>query len=199
VRNNEGEILSDQGRLEEAEALFDEALRSWRAAGYAAGVAFATGNRGRAAARAGRFEDAHALLMDALAQFEELGATELVLETSARIAECFVLEGHHEEALRFATDALAYVREIEGLAPLEAMLERLVGYAIHQSRSQRPAEAQPHFAESLRIARAANARYEIALTLRALADTAADPSAAGEAQALLTALGVVSLPHVPLP
>ena len=199
VRNNEGEILSDQGRLEEAEALFDEALRSWRAAGYAAGVAFATGNRGRAAARAGRFEDAHALLMDALARFEELGATELVLETSARIAECFVLEGHHEEALRFAKDALAYVREIEGLAPLEAMLERLVGYAIHQSRSRRPAEAQPHFAESLRIARAANARYEIALTLRALADTTGDAAAGAEAQTLLTALGVASLPYVPLP
>jgi tetratricopeptide (TPR) repeat protein len=197
VRVNEGEILSDQGRLEEADALFDEALRSLRAAGYAVGVAFATGNRGRAAARAGRFEDAHALLMDALAQFEELGATEFVLETSARIAECFVLEGHHEEALRFATDALANVREIEGLAPLEAMLERLAGYGLHQSR--KPEEAQPHFAESLRIARAANARFEIALTLRALAVTAGDSMAAAEAQTLFTALGVVSLPYVPLP
>src|SRR5439155_1347668 len=34
AQNNEGEIVSDQGKLEEAEALFLEAQRVWRAARY---------------------------------------------------------------------------------------------------------------------------------------------------------------------
>jgi hypothetical protein len=96
-----------------------------------------------------------------------------------------------------AEETLASVRELEGLAPLEAMLERLVGYALHQSR--KPDEARPHFEESLRIARAAGARFEIALTLRALANTAGDEQARAEMEELLASLGVVSLPYVPLP
>ena len=45
--NNEAEVLSDQGRLAEAEALLRDALRVWSAAGYQIGVALATSNLGR--------------------------------------------------------------------------------------------------------------------------------------------------------
>src|SRR5262249_48476900 len=65
VRNNEAEILSDQGHLDRADQLFEEALRIWRGAGHATGVAFATGNRGRSAARRGTFQEAQRLLADA--------------------------------------------------------------------------------------------------------------------------------------
>ena len=46
---NVGEILSDQGRLDEAEPLFRAALRVWKAAGFRAGVAEAEMHLGRLA------------------------------------------------------------------------------------------------------------------------------------------------------
>jgi tetratricopeptide (TPR) repeat protein len=74
AQNNEGEIVSDQGKLEEAEALFLEAQRVWRAARYPVGVALATSNLGRVAARVRRFDEALELLSEALAAFEALGS-----------------------------------------------------------------------------------------------------------------------------
>jgi class 3 adenylate cyclase/tetratricopeptide (TPR) repeat protein len=194
--NNEAEILSDQGHLDEAQELFDEALRSSRAAGYAFGVAVMTSNLGRLAARAGRFEEAHELLDDALAQFEALGSERFLVETNARRAECLVLEGRHGEALELATAALGGA-ERSPVGGLEALLERLAGLALHQGR--RAEEARPHLEASLVRARELGAEYEVALTLRALAETGRDEAVAAESQAILDRLGVVSLPRVPLP
>jgi hypothetical protein len=76
------------------------------------------------------------------------------------------------------------------------MLERLAGYAIVQSRA--PLEqALPHFDTSLAVAREANAQYELALTLRAVAETTRGERSV--ADAMLTRLGVVAVPTVPLP
>jgi class 3 adenylate cyclase/tetratricopeptide (TPR) repeat protein len=196
--NNEAEILSDQGHLEEAQALLEEALRASRAAGYAFGVAVMTSNLGRLAARAGRFEEAHELLDDALGQFEALGSERFRVETTARRAECLVLEGRYAEAFELATGVLGDA-ERSPVGGLEALLERLVGLALHQGRDAEA--ARPHFETSLRRARELGAEYEVALTLRAMAETGypADEDLGAESRALLDRLGVVSLPRVPLP
>ncbi len=186
--NNVAEILLDQGRLEPAVELLREALRVYNAAGYTFGAGVAKKNLARAAAAVGAFDEAHALFDEALAHLDEIGSGTFLLETKARRAECFVLEGSHREALTLAEEVLAEAQD--------ALVERLVGYALVQAR--RPEEARPHFEESLRLARERDARYEIARTLRALAETGA-PEHAAEAQELLDSLGVVSLPRVPLP
>jgi tetratricopeptide (TPR) repeat protein len=191
AQNNEAEILVDQGRLDEARALLEEALRTWRAAGYGVGIGLATSNLGRVAALAGRFAEAEVMLREALAQFEQLGAESIVLDTRARLAECFVLAGRHSDALAFLRPHLA-----EAELPQRSLIERLAGYAVFQSRAGF-AKAKPHFDASLEAARAAGAQYEIALTLRALADTGGFDSS--EADTMLQRLGVVSLPSVPLP
>lgn len=190
AQSNEAEILSDRGQLEEARALFEQALRVWRAADYRIGVALATANLGRVMARSGQFEDAHRLLEDALAQFQELGAEAYVVETRARLAECLVLEGHHREALA----ALTPLCEPE--SSQLALAERLAGYAVVQSRAGFEA-AKPHFERSLEAAEAASAEYELALTLRAIAETSGVDD--GRATEILSRLGVVSTPPVPLP
>jgi hypothetical protein len=77
------------------------------------------------------------------------------------------------------------------------MLDRLLGVAEAQDRA--PDQARPHFAESLALARAAGAEFEEALTLHALAETGVDVTGEHDAEALLERLGVISLPHVPLP
>jgi hypothetical protein len=83
-----------------------------------------------------------------------------------------------------------------GAATQRAVLERLAGYAVVQSRAPF-AKAKPHFDASAVAARAADAPYELALTLRAIAETGGDDGA--EAAAILERLGVVSTPSVPLP
>jgi len=196
--NNEAEILSDQGRVVEAIPLFEEMLRVSRASGWAFGVGAAMSNLGRAEARAGRFEEAHAYFDDALAIFDELSAERFRVETMARRAECLVFEGRHQEALAAATEC----REAAKKSPVggvEALIERSIGYAFHQSR--RPDEGRPHFEESLRIALELKVEYEVALTLRAMAAThfPSDEDFRAQSDEILARLEVVSLPPVPLP
>jgi tetratricopeptide (TPR) repeat protein len=196
--NNEAEILSDQGRLDEARRRLEEARRVWRAAGYRVGAALATSNLGRVAARARRFEEAHELLQAAADTFQEIGATAFVHENAARVAECLVLEGRYAEAREVVDATLDGAQDEPGAT---AALERLAGYAIVQAR-QPGDEARAHLERSLAVARALGADYEIALTLRALADTklAGDVDAARrESEELLERLGVVSLTTPPLP
>ena len=77
-----------------------------------------------------------------------------------------------------------------------AIAERLTGYAVVQSRAGFE-EAKPHFERALEAARAANAEYEVALTLRAIAETSGAED--GEGSEILRRLGIVSTPSVPLP
>jgi class 3 adenylate cyclase/tetratricopeptide (TPR) repeat protein len=196
--NNEGEILSDQGLVDDAIPLFEEMLRVSRASGWAFGIGAALSNLGRAATRAGRFEEAHRLFRDALTVFEELSADRFTVETKARQAECLVLEGRHQEALDVATEC----REAAARSPvggLEALIERSIGYALHQAR--RPDEAESHFEDSLGLARELNAEYELALTLRAMAATRGPPGEhlSRQSDAILERLGVAFVPAVPLP
>ena len=83
---------------------------------------------------------------------------------------------------------------------VEALIERSIGYALHQAR--RPEEARPHFEESLRIAR------ELKAAVRGRAHAARDGgdglsvgprSSRAQSDEILERLGVVSLPAVPLP
>ena len=196
--NNEAEILSDQGRVEAAGERFEDALRVFRAARYPFGVAVASSNLARVAARSGRFEDAHPLFEEAQAEFERIGADAFVQETQARIAECFVFEGRYQEATERAAQALADGdREASVLG---AALERLRGYAAVQGRRP-PDEARHHFERSLEQARKLGADYETALTLRAIAETdsATTGDARAESERILSRLGVIATPAVPLP
>jgi tetratricopeptide (TPR) repeat protein len=196
--NNEAEILSDQGRVEEAIPLFEEMLRVSRASEWAFGVGAGLSNLARASARAGRFDEAHGLFDDALAVFEELSSERFKVEAIARRVECLVFEGRYQEALELATEC----REAASKSPVggvEALIERSIGYALHQAR--RPDEARPHLDESLRIARELKVEYEVALTLRAMAATGypSDEDFGAQSDAILERLGVVVVPAVPLP
>lgn len=196
--NNVAEVLSDQGRLDEAELLFRNIVRVSRAAHFPIGAALGTGNLGRLAARAGRFAEAHELLDEASLAFAELNTGRYVNETAARRAECFVLEGRYSEALEIASALVKAARDTP-FGGLEALVERTIGLAFHQAR--RPDAGTPHLLESLRIGRELRAVYEVALTLRALADTKAPEadSHREESDEILARLGVVSVPKTPLP
>jgi class 3 adenylate cyclase/tetratricopeptide (TPR) repeat protein len=194
--NNIAEIYSDQGRLDEAEAMFRDARRIWEAARFSIGVPSVIGNLGRLAARAGRHREAAEMLEQAVKLFREVGAERGAIETEARMAENLLLAGELDEALTLATETLERAGR-SGLAVIRAMLERIRGYAF--LAMGREEDAARSIDESLALARSVGADYEVAQTLIAaarLAESRAEPSSRpldDEAHTILERLGVVRL------
>jgi hypothetical protein len=155
-------------------------------------------NLGRLAAEEGRFAEAHRYLDDARARLEALGAESYLIEADARRAQAFILEGRHADVVELATTALRRMRSTGELGVRSALLERLLGLAAVQART--PDEGEPHFDESIRLARSLGAEYELGRTLHAKVVTGfASDAEASEAEAILERLGIVALPSVPLP
>ena len=149
-------------------------------------------NLGRAAARAGRFAEADELLEEAAEGFREIHAASFEQEVHARIAEASVFAGDPARALREVEVAEA----VGELSPaLRALLQRVRGYAYLQQ--QRGDDAAREFGESIEAARGANALYELALSLRAVEVLRGESAENREAQRLLDALDVTSIPIVP--
>ncbi len=198
--HNIAEVLSDQGRLDEARPLFEESLRVWRAAEFGIGVAYATSSLGRVASRSGDFARAGELYDAAREQFRAMVSEAELVDTDARIAEALSFQGRAQEAIELASAALERTAA-RGGATQDPMLHRIRGYALAQLG--RPAEARAALELSLEAGRTRNARYEIALTLDALArvselDGVADAAHRAAADELLATLGVVLVPSVPL-
>jgi tetratricopeptide (TPR) repeat protein len=195
--NNIAEIYSDQGLLDEAEAMFGDARRIWEAARFSIGVPSVIGNLGRLAARAGRHDEAREMLARAALLFREIGAERGAVETEARMAENLLLAGESDEALSLATRTLERAEGRGGLAVIRAMLERIRGYAL--LATGRAEEAARSLDRSLALGRSVRADYEVAQTLIAaarLAEENGDPSSRSledEARTILERLGVVRL------
>jgi len=197
--SNGGEVLSDQGRLDEAEAAFHEALEIWRPARHLLGLAFISCNLGRLAARRGRTSEAETQLKSAAAQFLEMGLSDYAAITRCWLAEAYVFGGQDEQALAQARLASADLSKGPQGDRLRSLLERTRGVALaHLGHKQ---DALWALKESERLARKGTDEYELALTLRAREELAgligSAPARAGsEARRLLKRLGVVWVPPV---
>jgi Tfp pilus assembly protein PilF len=187
--NNIGEILSDQGRLAEAEEHFREAMHVADVSRHELTSKVARSNLGRAAARAGRYDEAAELLEAAADGFRDMQAM-FTVETEARIAELDAMRGLPEAALTRAKKTLQAARNAGGLAPIEALLHRVAGLAHAQLGDTDAARISLH--RSLSVARAAEAPYEVALTLRECASLLEDADASQEAKTIFERLGVVT-------
>jgi class 3 adenylate cyclase/tetratricopeptide (TPR) repeat protein len=203
ARGNAAEILSDQGRLDEAEPLLRDALRVWRASAAPSFIAFGQSALGRLAARAARYDEALGLLTSAREQYVADGETAEVLDTDARLAECHLLRGASESALAAADEAIARAEALPGLAPTVPMLHRLRGLALAAQGEADAAHAA--LERSLAAARARHADHEVAFTLHAMssvliATRARVPAELRREQAdLLAQLGIVTVSEPALP
>jgi tetratricopeptide (TPR) repeat protein len=200
--NNIGEIRSDQGHLDDAAGSFREIKDVFDAAGHRTLAALSVSNLGRLAARSGRLDEALDLQRRALVAFEEIGAGSFVLEAKARLAERALLAGESTEALRAADETLQALAGADANPTLLALLHRIRGYGLMQLGDYDGAEQC--FDESIRVARADGASYELALSLDARAQLRsrvenAEGGDADEAEALFESLGVASVPEIPLP
>ena len=124
------EIALDQGRLDESERLFHEALHIWRAAEYRSVIASATGNLARLAAHRGEFDEARRGFDEALAEADHVGGQAERREILARKAECLLLGGDGEGALALAEECLEQIRSSDGVPPQLPLLERVRGIVL---------------------------------------------------------------------
>jgi tetratricopeptide (TPR) repeat protein len=205
TKKNLGQLLCEQGRLAEAAELVGDALRIWQAAGHRAGVATAQRELAWIAARSGRHAEATALLDEAHAAFQVVGARVEDIDTLGVVAECHLLTGAPGKALTVLTEALDLDVALSGTSAQSPLLHRLHGYALMRTGAFDAARIA--FEASLRAGRGRDADYEVALTLRALAELAstdglaADGLApdvlAAQSQAILDRLDVVWTPTIP--
>jgi class 3 adenylate cyclase/tetratricopeptide (TPR) repeat protein len=207
IANNIGEIKSDQGHYEEAEELFVDAREVCERAGSRFLAALATSNLGRLAARTGRFDEAEELLQRALAEFQDVNARSFVVETKARLAEKAVLAGSSAACLEAGDEAWRAAAEGGGSAVVSAMLHRLRGYALMQTRDlDGAADALEESRKSTSLepdVDPEDGSYELALTLEATGRLArlrgeSDGGAAEKSEAIFSRLGVVARTAVPL-
>src|SRR5205823_14401092 len=124
------EILSDQGRLNEAEPRLQEVLRTLRATGARGALSFGHSLMGRLQARKGNYAEALVMYLSAQQLQSEDGEQALLVETRARMAECLAWSGRVTEALQAATDALTTAATVEGASAQVALLHRARAIAL---------------------------------------------------------------------
>jgi ATP/maltotriose-dependent transcriptional regulator MalT len=95
---NSGEILVNQGRLDEAEPLLREAQRVLRASGSEA-AQFAELQLGRLQIQRGNLDEAERLLTHAQQDAQGLGQRESALEAAIQLSRCHLLRGDAGPAL----------------------------------------------------------------------------------------------------
>jgi class 3 adenylate cyclase/tetratricopeptide (TPR) repeat protein len=202
VQHNIAEILSDQGRFEEADELLTAARRTWLGAHYPIGLAQVGLSLGRLAARRGERAKAVELLDDALARFRLLGSKIFELEAEARLLEADILAGAADGAAGRAREIVRRTKALGGGDVLDATVLRFLGVC---EASRDPASALDALDGAVAEARRLSAAYELSVCLAARAvvrAAAAERDGGGrdgavsadavEARRILGALGVVT-------
>jgi tetratricopeptide (TPR) repeat protein len=186
---NIGEILSDQGRLEEAERHLLRAERVWTSTGHREGAAFASMLLGRLSVRAGRGEEGVALLEATAADMRKVGVGYYADLANALVAEGESMGGSPERGLEVASELLG-----SGCTYV-ALLRRASGIALW--RMDEPEAAQSELEQALSEARDRGEDYEVALALDALSVlNATDADQDSERDAIVEQLGIERLPSL---
>ncbi len=185
---NLGEILSDQGHLDEARAHLERARRVWTATKERQSVAFVTLLLGRVATRDRRHADAMPLLEAAMAEFRRFRIDAYAGFASALNAEAEAFAGDPSRALSIARD------ELNAAGRYGALLHRICGMAL--ARLGQVDAAERELMSSLALARERGEEYDIAATVDVLdALGAAQLEDARERDAILARLQIDRLPR----
>jgi tetratricopeptide (TPR) repeat protein len=167
-----GQMLVDQGRLDEAETVLTGCVRIFRASRdrYLLGCALIP--FGRARTHSGRCDQGLEALEEAKSSLEEVGAQAEVIEAEASIAEAYVYLGRSTEALSTIEKASEDIRGMGGQSPVVSQLERAKGYALWQL--DRLEEAATAFETAWKTARERSSDLDVALTSVAIERLSAD-------------------------
>jgi class 3 adenylate cyclase/tetratricopeptide (TPR) repeat protein len=184
---NIGEILSDQGHLEEAEVQMRRARQVWSSTGERHALAYADVLLGRLAVRRGEYQEGLSLLETAAEELHKMGIDAYAEFAQALIAEAEAFGGDPFRALEIGS------QELEANDRQRPLLTRMGGIAL--ARLGEKGGAIRELNHSLRTARARNAEYDIAATIDAmnLVD-GAEPDLLRERDEILGRLKIVQLP-----
>lgn len=191
---NVAEILSDQGRLAEAEPRMREVLRALTATGARGALSFGRSLLGRLLARKGSYGEALVMYVSAQQLQAEDGEQALLVETNARMAECLAWSGRVTEALDTADRVVIEAASVDGGAGQLPLLHRVRAMALaacdHRDEALAAAEA------SLAAGLERDAPHERAWTLDVMLAVSgvADPELIRQRDALADQLGIVTLP-----
>ena len=184
---NIGEILSDQGRIDEAREHLKRARRVWRGTREPHSVAFIDVLDARIATRSGHGRDAVPRLEAAMEELRRFSMDSYASFAQALLAEAEACGGDPERALRLAREQL---NTHDRNAP---MLRRVVGIAL--ARLGREEEARGELASALESAREHGAEYDVAATVSVIeALDGADPDLLRERDEIMGRLKIVRLP-----
>ena len=194
VSANVAEILSDQGRLEDAAPRMRDVLRTLRATGARGALSFGQSLMGRLLARQGSFNEALVMYLSARRLQAEDGEHALLLETNARVAECLVWCGRMQEALDTADRGVASAATVDGGGALLPLLHRVRSMAFAALGESGAAVQAAR--ESLAAALDRDAPHELVWTLDVLlrVDPAAGRAEAEQRDVHVARLGIVALP-----
>ena len=194
--NNLAEIRLEQGHVDESERLLREALATWRAAGFGAGVGTVLRNLGRVEMRRGKLDLAAELFERGRETLTGIGAAGLVCELDAYEAKRLILTGDPEAAELLAEEIQKRARKIAVIPALPAFLARVRG--VSAALAGRREAGVELLRDSVALARSAEAAYDEALGLDALATVLESQgqgeSLRAEAEALFERLDVVAPP-----
>ncbi|MGZ4344931.1 MAG: adenylate/guanylate cyclase domain-containing protein [Solirubrobacteraceae bacterium] len=157
---NVGEILSDQGRLDEAEAHLQRARRVWSATGERQAVAFVDVLLTRLAVRRGACPDGVRTLESAADELRRFGVDAYAAFAQALVAEVHAFTGDAAHALEIAG------RELKTTDRHRPLLERVCGIAL--ARLGRVDDAEAQLCSALASARECGTDYDVAATIGAL-------------------------------
>ena len=195
---NMAEVLSDQGRLEEADAPARDALRVFRAAQYSEQVSAGSRILGRNQSRQGRHGEAEALFIEAIRVAEESGLQLLAVAATGMLAEDLMRRGEAEAALGRLAPLEEQAASIGGAGVYEPLVERVAGLA-RLALGDLPA-AEAALERSLSSSREVGSDFEVLLTLEAkrllaLARGQQPPSGEqAEVESIRDRLGIVAVP-----
>ncbi len=192
---NIGEVLIDQGRIDEAHDLITDVDRVWRAADYRGGAAMAQMHLARIAAARGLHHDARERFARARAELLDIGADSDVIEVDVRTAEFLLGTGDPEGALELAGETLQRDLALGGVVDHGPLL-RIRAQALLAANDVEG--ARQSITGSLEEARTRTTSFEVARSLMVLAevdlalgDTEAARRHRAEATERLDQLGVL--------
>ncbi len=188
---NAAEVLVDQGHLERAGEALIEVQRVLGAAGYAAALSYAQLLGAVVALRRDDLATAVPALQRCGSEFREGSMKLYALESELRLAEAWIRLGRLDDAATLATQAMDESEQLSRRGVIAARAQRLFGMVALAQND--PATGAAHLLDAVATCREHDLRYELAVTLRALAET--DPGsnqhARSEAVQIFDELGVI--------
>ena len=188
---NAAEVLVDQGHLDRAAEALTEVRRVLGAAGYAAALSYAELLTGVVALRRGDLDTARGILEQCVTEFRTGSMLLYALEAELRLAEVSVRDGHLDDAAGLSERALADAQNLSRRGVIVARAHRVLGMiALARDDSERSID---HLREAADTCRSHELRFELAVSLYALADVAPQlvADAPHEADQIFDELGVV--------